>query len=327
MKEYYFINSNNGPFMGKSDFENIDDELGAHLICGRYNIKNKILRKFNKIHTSINLNEKFKIPFKSIWKKWDNFEKLAGKNSVFIFTDSSIRRMEFKDLKKLQEKGSSIYLVFLNTAVRPGAKYGAKMAQKIKFSKIYTIDSSDAKTYKWEYTNQVYFADKINKSVKECKNDEEFDLFFVGMAKDRLNVLHDVWQKFRKFRLKFFITDVDSNAQIKDSNIIYNKRISYKEVIKYIEKSNCILEVVQGVQHGLTYRIYEALCYNKKLLTNNEAVLKLPYYSEKYIQYFKNVEDINIDFVLERTCVDYHYNDEYSPRHLVDRIKHNEGDL
>ena len=32
MKEYYFINSNNGPFMGKSDFENIDDELGADVI-------------------------------------------------------------------------------------------------------------------------------------------------------------------------------------------------------------------------------------------------------------------------------------------------------
>ena len=118
------------------------------------------------------------------------------------------------------------------------------------------------------------------------------------MAKDRLDLLHSIYKKLVYINKKFFITDVPLYKQIPKCGIEYNNYIGYEKVLDYIMQSNCILEVVQGVQTGLTYRVYEALCYNKKLLTNNQEVLNLPFYNKNYIHFFEKPEDIDPGFYI-----------------------------
>ena len=73
-------------------------------------------------------------------------------------------------------------------------------------------------------------------------------------------------------------------------------------------------------QYGPSLRYFEAVCYNKKLLTNNPCVVDLPYYDPRYIQVFNNPSDIDIDWLREDCTVDYGYKGDFSPNILIDRI-------
>ena len=59
--------------------------------------------------------------------------------------------------------------------------------------------------------------------------------------------------------------------------IIYNQLIDYNQILDELQKFDTVLEVVQPGQVGVTLRYYEAITYNKKLITNNEMVKKLPF--------------------------------------------------
>ncbi len=102
---------------------------------------------------------------------------------------------------------------------------------------------------------------------------------------------------------------------------MFNQYIQYDEVLKKVRACDCILEIVQDRQNGLTFRDYEAICYNKKLLTNNKAVLQMKEYNPEFIQYFQNIKDIDFSFVNKKIDVDYHYSGEYSPRNLIKKIE------
>ena len=96
--------------------------------------------------------------------------------------------------------------------------------------------------------------------------------------------------------------------------------ISYQEVLRSVSNSKCILEIMQENQAGATLRYFEAVCYNKKLLTNNTNIINFPYYNEKWMRIFKKPSDIDIDWILNDDIVDYHYSGDFSPNFLIDRI-------
>ncbi len=78
-------------------------------------------------------------------------------------------------------------------------------------------------------------------------------------------------------------------------------------------------------QHGATLRTFEAVVYNKRLLTNNPFVNEFPYFRADYMKYFNDIGDIrkiHTSFFKE-DLTDYCYNDEFSPRNLFDEIENN----
>jgi hypothetical protein len=95
----------------------------------------------------------------------------------------------------------------------------------------------------------------------------------------------------------------------------------YNDVLTKELEAKCILDIVQEGQIALSLRPYEAVCYNRKLLTNNRTILKFPFYNPQYMQFFEKVNDIDWNWVKEDIAVDYHYNGEFSPIRLLEDIK------
>ena len=81
--------------------------------------------------------------------------------------------------------------------------------------------------------------------------------------------------------------------------------------------SKCVLEFMQEGQNGATLRYFEAVCYNKKLLTDNPNITEFPYYDSRWMRVFKNVEDIDVNWLKENDEVDYQYKGDFSPVELV----------
>ena len=101
---------------------------------------------------------------------------------------------------------------------------------------------------------------------------------------------------------------------------MHKEKMTYKEVLEEVQKTNCVIEFVQKGQRSQTLRYFETVCYNKKLLTNNPNVKNLKFYNEKYMKVFDKFDDIDFEWVKTKENVDYGYNGEFSSKYFIEEL-------
>ncbi|MGB4659589.1 MAG: hypothetical protein WBI07_10435, partial [Mobilitalea sp.] len=145
--------------------------------------------------------------------------------------------------------------------------------------------------------------------------------YFIGSAKDRLELIFDVFHRLKKEGIvcDFYLSGVPSSKKIKDDGLHYIHKMSYIENLKHVVRTKCILEIVQGNAKSSTLRTWEAIMYEKKLLTNNSTIVNDFYYDENYISLL-NGNSINVDFMKQNNSYTNPYKDQISPNKLLDFI-------
>lgn len=232
-----------------------------------------------------------------------------------IFT-ASPWPLHIKYLKKLKSKYDVKFIQNITDLKVFKKNYIQKYNRKLGFDYIFTYERHFAEENGFFYHHIPYSV------LDENQTDIEYDIYYIGVKKDRLPLLHYTFQSILEHGVsyKYRINDVKGNEQIFRNQIIYNRPIGYNRVIEEMRKTNCILEICMGGQKNETLRYYEAVCYNKKLLTTNKDVVNLPFYNPQYIHVFEKPEDIDWHWVKERIPVDYGYDGQFSPSRLIDRI-------
>ena len=182
------------------------------------------------------------------------------------------------------------------------------------FDMIFSFDKADCENNGFIYHPTNYSTACINRNIKVTN-----DAFYVGVSKGRQNALEKIYSKLTAAGVacSFYIVGVKKKNI---SGIHYNQWLSYKQVLEEIEKANCIIEVMEGMQQGVTLRTMEAICYNKKLLTNNKSIKELSFYESGNIMVFDSIDEIDPEFLRNRENVNYGYNNEFSPIHLIEHI-------
>lgn len=278
--------------------------------CGR------VLEVIHHIHFSFAINKIMQLPFQSVWKKLYSIESISlkeDKRYCIIYTDVSAARTDLDYLKKLKAKGNiTLVLVMVNTMARRGSLIEKRM---VYFDLIFSFDKNDCDRYGFIYHPTNY------SMVDLQEVDIAQDAFYVGVSKGRASMIAAVYEKIisKGAKAEFFISGLESGEQ-KYEGIHYNQWLKYSKVLDYISKSNCVVEIMDGKQEGVTLRTMEAICYNKRLLTNNVSMKQSNYYSSGYIQVFEQPEEIDVDFIKNRSKVDYCYDGEFSPIHLLEHI-------
>jgi hypothetical protein len=147
-------------------------------------------------------------------------------------------------------------------------------------------------------------------------------LFFLGLDKGRLSSLTSIYEKSIQKGISTDFTIINESIEefTKKGLVVQNKRVSYADSINKLQNAGCILEIVSPDQNGLSLRAIEAIVFNKKLITNNKAILNSPYYNKKYMSYFEFINDIDFDFILNTVVVNYEYNGDFSPIKLMESI-------
>uniref|UniRef100_I5AW50 Glycosyltransferase n=1 Tax=Eubacterium cellulosolvens (strain ATCC 43171 / JCM 9499 / 6) TaxID=633697 RepID=I5AW50_EUBC6 len=179
---------------------------------------------------------------------------------------------------------------------------------------ICTFDKGDAKKYDIAFCQEPYSG--FDMSYVESV----YDICFIGRAKDRLNKIINLFEYFEKNKLKcdFYIFDVPPDELLYPEKICYNTYLDYKDVIRHIKSSKCVLEVMQGEAVSPSTRFAEALIYNKSLLTdcNSKEIKSVP-----NVFYFDEIEKIEIDELLrEYNYTNNYWIDYFSIEKMIDRI-------
>ena len=258
---------------------------------------NNFLLKIASIHFSNKLNSKIKIPFKKIWYRYfcncickDKNLKLLlivydwnkiGCNKGFL----NYVRKHFKDI--------SLVYVFTNILKITGANTNKFIGQlKDYYDLVYAFEESDAIENGFKHSQLVY-------SKNDCQlNKKKKEVFFAGMAKDRLPMLIELYKRFIElgFTCNFHILGVNKKDIVPLEGISYNVRISYRQVIQETANAMCIIEVPQKNSSEWTIKLCEAIYYDNIFITTNKSILSAPFYDNRYMFYIEKPDDINESF-------------------------------
>lgn len=288
---------------------------GTNAFCAR--------RKVQKIAGFI-LNFWIKRTYK-LWKilveKAPLFDRVIV---VFFNTAFTSARYPQKVLKAYKKKWPHVkyVLYYTDSLVRGVSNYANYLRKENVFDLVYSFDEADAEKEHLFFWPTPYSEMEEFVNIKPNK-----DLYFVGVGTDRFEILNDISQKaiVNKCRASIEVLNTSGNilmlSQSNEVLSITNEIRQYREVLKKTLEAQCILEVVRPNQSGLTLRAYEAVAYNRKLLTNNPSIFSFPFYDPRYMHYFEKAEDIDWEWVKKECKVNYGYKDEFSPVHLLEDVK------
>jgi hypothetical protein len=289
-------------------------------------IKCNILRKLHKLHFSNKINRKVWLPFKFIWDPWSSVKlsdifSSSRVGNIVIFQSSV--KFSPRYILKLKQKGAKIILYLPDTLSALGIANNRfelqKYLERYHIDSIYSFDPFDCYKYALNFFD-LYSVEQINSYSSMY---DKISLLYVGNVRSdsRLHLLNQIFEYLHnKCKCMFYINGVDESEMKYPEEIIYNCPIPYKKVIELVTMSNCILEIVNIDQTGSSLRFKEAIVYNKKLLTNNINVQSSRFYSSSTMLVFKNVDEIDSNWIVDDTRCNYEYSNDFSPRTLLSEI-------
>ena len=152
----------------------------------------------------------------------------------------------------------------------------------------WTCDKDDAKKFNMRlYEGGGYFS-----QWKVKKEEPEYDVFYVGKDKNRLDKLNEIEKELQIHGAKtmFYIT-WERGWQHKDDGI-HKPFLPYEKVLDYIGKSRAILHLLGGAQNGITLRIQESLIHKVKLITDDVNIVDYDFYNPNNI-FILGKDDMN----------------------------------
>lgn len=259
--------------------------------------KDKLLR----IHTAWKLNKHIELPFKKIWYKMCFDEKAirSEEEVIFLIYEGFYFAYSKKYIKHLKTKYKNSKFVFVMLNPMVDIIWEKIKALREYYDNIITFNKNDAEKYELNcYENGLFGLDDIQET-----GIEESDVFFVGMDKGRLPILLKIHKKLSENGIKcdFHVVGVRAENIVNANGIVYNKKITYEEVLERVKKTKCVLEIIQNGENYASLRTLEAYALRKKLLTTNLRVVETEYYDEKIIQTINDVDEIDISFINEQT--------------------------
>ncbi|MCB5954633.1 hypothetical protein [Enterococcus sp. CWB-B31] len=322
MKEEYIVIGPGSDYV-KHIFSDIDNFEGGTLFATPVKDGNKLLTLVHHIHFSLAINRKLNLPFKRVWNNYYSLSQVKFDDSVqyyLVFTDISACRYSYKYLCELSRKKNvklGISILNIMSAV------GSLLKEKLElFDYIFSFDKKDSQKYGFIFWPLIYSSSpEVEK--ENCIN----RAFFVGNAKRRLDIIHGVFDQLSQLDIpsEFYVSKVSKDRQVytQDPHFHYNQWLNYKDVMMETQRSNCVVEIVDDNQSGLTLRSAEAITMNKKILTNNESIKLSKFYDPKRIFIFKDPKEITLEFFNQNLEVDYQYDNSFSPEMLIKYMKQN----
>lgn len=302
----------------------IDDESVEVFYVSRP-IDNKPLNYIRSVHTSIRATKYFEPPLKSVWYLNDLL-KIMSNNACLIFLMDSMIHVGMRTIMQIKRYKPSARLILVLLDSIHAHSLTMPYAKPYIFSGIWdailSYDVSDCKEFNFKNLGFNYYS-KLNDVVASEKKSH---LYYAGRIKNeptRLKILNNIFEICSRADIKcnFLLTGTKDSGTSEKGYKISKNNIPYIDVLKDVLSTNCILEIQQPGQQAQTARYMEAVCYNRKLLTNNVYVKNLPHYNPDYIHVFSRAEDIDLDWIREVKRIDYGYHNEFSPIKILNIIE------
>ncbi len=160
------------------------------------------------------------------------------------------------------------------------------------FDKVFSFDNKDVAMYGFEkLTNYNYLA-----YLPQENQNPKLDFFYITsfdrnrnrilipLAKklDELKVKFDIFvvgKKTWKYKFKYLLSPAFNNISVK-----FRRKVIPNNIInQHYQNSKAILDLMREGQYGLSFRIFEAMAMEKKIVTNNPEIRNYNFYNPENI--------------------------------------------
>lgn len=161
------------------------------------------------------------------------------------------------------------------------------------FDRIFSFDENDVEKYGFEHiTNYIYLPKKEMHPAISFRH----SVFMVISGDERLSTLNKIAEKLDDFTInnKFIVRASRRPAGLYKTIDYSEKEIWQDELNGYLEDSEIFLDLIRHGHNGLSFRVFEAMAYQKKLITTNASVKNYDFYDPANIMVI-DAEDVQID--------------------------------
>ena len=170
------------------------------------------------------------------------------------------------------------------------------------FDKIYSFDDKDIEKHGFERLTNYNYLPFLS---QENQNPSEDALYITSYDKKRIKQLDILSQKFEELRLKFDLYVIGKKSwknQLmkpfsKNKIVFTRKRINHENLPEFYKRTKVILDLMRENQYGLSFRVFEAMALEKKIITDNEKIKNYDFYNPNNILVLnKDFSNITKDF-------------------------------
>ncbi len=256
----------------------------------------------NGVELTYKNNKDSSYPGKRYWKNFGSWRKHIKEYEMIILGENNYNYDASKYIKKVNPK-CKVIVFYWNKIVFDSY---LDILNDPNVDEFYTYDEDEAKKYKFKLTSTFY-----TKGLKLSDNKPEYDVLFLGRAKDREKEILEIENKIKKQKLK-------TNFKIIKDEKDY---IDYYDYLELLSKSKAILDYNAFDQRGLSLRVMESIFHKKKLITSNKTIKKQKFYNKNNIfiigiDKWENLNDfINSDYEeIDQEIIDYYDFEEWIKR-------------
>lgn len=198
------------------------------------------------------------------------------------------------------------------------------------FDSFFVFDKNDYYNFQKKYSNIKYIDNFFsNFDFKfELKKEKKIDIFYLGSYDDeRMLEILKVYKLLAPLNLKIKIT-LNSNKKkviekFQNKDITFSqKTINYEENLAHVFNAKVLLDFKFNTHNGLSFRFFECLKYETKIITNNTSIKKYDFYHPNNI--FILGQDLNSDlenFIKSPYIkIDKNIKNQYSFTSWIDKI-------
>lgn len=195
---------------------------------------------------------------------------LGKQDQILIINPEIISTETHQKIKQLTNR----YVAYLYDSSK--RRPIAHLLEANLFDTVFSFDPEDVKTYTLKpLTNYIYFDKKpITERLK-------YDCFTICYLDERLDTVNKIAEVFRRKNLRshFVIVGKNKPESIHEAIVFSENRFNQEQVHHKINESKAILDLLRDDQAGLSFRIFEAMGFQKKIITSNKYVQEFDFYN------------------------------------------------
>jgi hypothetical protein len=201
----------------------------------------------------------------------DELKKIGPQDKILVINPELIPL----DIHKKIKACTGEYIAYLYDSSK---RYPIDHLLNGLFDKIFSFDAEDVAKYGFTPINNYIYLDK--KPIKPAGS-FDYQVFMILTIDDRLPTLNKIADELDKLNIsyKFILVGKRKPAGL-NPNITYQKNIiKLAELEVYLDRTEMFLDIIRKDQLGLSFRVFESLAYQKKLITTNAVVKEYAFYN------------------------------------------------
>jgi hypothetical protein len=143
------------------------------------------------------------------------------------------------------------------------------------FDRILSFDPEDCKKYGFDFQPNFYCYENSPEEIR-------YQVYNLSTLDNRKGVIEEIAVALEQEGLSYLFKGFREKP-FKNTCIQYTPRVSYQQMLNEARYCNVVLDVVKSGQSGLSFRPFEALGLNKKLITTNVGIREYEFYDPENV--------------------------------------------